>query len=72
LVVTSACVNVKALPQASDAVAVAKTGVAGQLMVVGAGKGAITGAEISCTLMVCDADEELPHKSVAIHVLVTL
>ena len=47
LVVTSADVNVKALPQASDAVATANTGVAGQLIVVGAGSEAITGAVIS-------------------------
>ena len=52
LVVTSANDKVKALPHASDAVAVAKTGVAGQLIVVGAGRGAITGAVISWTLIV--------------------
>jgi hypothetical protein len=45
--VTSANVNVNALPQASVAVATAKTGVAGQFMVVGAGSAAITGAVIS-------------------------
>ena len=46
-VVTSLKVSVKALPQASEAVAVAKAGVAGQLMVEVAGKAAITGAVIS-------------------------
>ena len=72
LVVTSTNVNVKALPHASDAVAAVKIGVAGQLIVVGAGSGAMTGAVISWTVMVCVAVEELPHKSVAVHVLVTL
>ena len=46
-VVISEEVSVKALPQASTAVATANTGVAGQLMVVGAGSAAITGAVIS-------------------------
>ena len=46
-VVTSLNVSVKALPQASEAVAVAKAGTAGQLMVETAGKAAITGAVIS-------------------------
>ena len=72
LVVTSTNVNVKALPHASDAVAAVKIGVAGQLIVVGAGSGAMTGAVISWTVMVCVAVEELPHKSVAVHVLVIL
>ena len=57
---------------ASTAVAVANTGVAGQLIVVVAGNAAITGASTSCTLMVCVAVELLPHASVAVHVLVTL
>jgi hypothetical protein len=47
LVVTSANDKVKALPQASEAVVDAKTGVAGQLIVVGAGNGAMTGAVMS-------------------------
>ena len=47
LVVTSANVNVKALPHASTAVAVANTGAAGQLIVDGAVNVAITGAVIS-------------------------
>ena len=46
-VVTSAKVRVKALPQASVAVATANTGVAGQLIVVGNGNAAITGASTS-------------------------
>ncbi len=47
LVVTSAKVSVNALPHSSVAVAMAKIGVAGQSIVVEAGKGAITGAVIS-------------------------
>ena len=46
-VVTSSDVRVKILPQLSVAVATANTGVAGQLIVVMAGKGSITGAVIS-------------------------
>ena len=46
-VVTSAEVKVKALPHASEAVATANTGVAGQLIVDGAGRAPITGAVIS-------------------------
>ena len=45
--VTSAKVNVKALPHSSDAVATEKTGVAGQLIVDGAGSEAMTGAVMS-------------------------
>ena len=70
--VTSADVKVNALPQASVAVATANTGVAGQLIVVGAGSAAITGAVISWTLIVCDELEILLHASVAVQVLVTL
>ena len=70
--VTSFEVNVKALPHASVAVATAKTGVAGQLIVVGAGNAAMTGAVISWTLIVCEAVEEFPHASFAVQVLVTL
>ena len=65
-------VSVKALPQASVAVATAKTGVAEHSMVVGPGNGAMTGAVTSCTLIVCEAVEEFPHASVAVQVLVTL
>ena len=71
-VVTSFEVIVMALPHASVAVAIAKTGTEGQLIVVGAGKLAITGAAISCTLIVCDRVEIFPHPSVAVHVLVIL
>jgi hypothetical protein len=68
--VTSAEVNV-AEPQASVAVATANTGVAVQSIVEFAGKAAITGAILSCTLIVCEAVDELPHESVAVQVLVT-
>ena len=51
-IVISLEVNVNALPQASMAVATANTGTSGQFMVVGAGSAEITGAVISCTLMV--------------------
>ena len=71
-VVMSAEVSVNALPQPSVAVAVAKLGVAGQLMVDVAGSGSITGAVMSCTLIVCVAVELLPQPSVAVQVLVTL
>ena len=70
--VTSAEVNVNALPQASVAVATAKIGIAGQLIVEDTGRGAITGAVISCTLIVCEAVDTLLQASVAVHVLVTL
>ena len=59
------------LPQASVAVAVAKLGVAGQEIVLGAGNAAITGAVVSVTLIVCDAVDVFPLASVAVHVLVT-
>ena len=70
--VTSTEVNVNALPHSSLAVAIANDGVAGQLIVVGAGSEAITGAVISCTLIVCEAVETLLQASVAVQVLVTL
>ena len=47
LVVTSAKVNVNALPHSSSAVATANTGTSGQFMVDGAGREAITGAVTS-------------------------
>lgn len=72
LVVTSANVRVKALPHSSLAVAVAKDGVAGQLMVTEDGREAMTGAVISCTMMVWAAVEMLLQASVAVHVLVTV
>ena len=46
-VVTSAEVSVNGFPQASVAVATAKTGVVGQFIVEGAGNEAITGANVS-------------------------
>ena len=70
--VTSFDVIVNVLPHASVAIATAKTGVAGQLMVVGAGNAAMIGAVMSCTLIVCDFVELFPHASVAVQVLVTL
>ncbi len=70
-VVTSFDVNVNALPHASVAVATANTGVAGQLIVDVAGNEAMTGAVISCTLIVCDAVDEFPQPSIAVHVLLT-
>ena len=66
LVVTSVDVNVIAPPQASVAVAVAKTGVAGQLIVVGAGNAAITGAVISCTTTIFEHTELQPLASVTV------
>ena len=60
------------LPQASEADATANTGVAGQLIVDGAGRAAMTGAVTSCTLMVCKAVDEFPQASVAVQVRVTL
>ncbi len=51
-VVKSDEVKVNELPQPSEAVATANTGVAGQLMVEGAGKVAITGGVMSSSLMV--------------------
>jgi len=45
--VTSLDVRFTVLPQSSVAVADAKTGTAGQLIVEGAGSAAITGADIS-------------------------
>ena len=61
-----------ALPHASVAVAIANTGKAGQLIVVADGNAAITGAAISCTLIVWDLVELFPHPSVAVQVLFTL
>ena len=61
-----------ALPQSSVAVATANTGVAGQLIVLTAGSGSITGAVISCTLIVWLAVLVLPQASVAVQVRVTL
>src|SRR5688572_31611796 len=60
------------LPHSSLAVATANTGVAGQLIVLGAGSAAITGALLSTTLMIWLAVLLLPHASVAVQVRVTL
>jgi hypothetical protein len=60
---------VKAEPQASVAVATANTGVAGQSIVEFAGSN--HWSRLSCTLIVCEAVDELPHESVAVQVLVT-
>jgi len=53
-------------------VAVANTGVAGQEMVLVAGRAAITGAVVSITLIVWRAVLLLPHASTAVQVRVTL
>jgi hypothetical protein len=47
------------------------SGIAGQAIVEGAGKAAITGAVVSVTVMVCEAVEEFPQMSTAVQVLVT-
>src|SRR6185436_5091919 len=56
---------------ASVALAVAKPGVAGHSIVLGAGSEEITGAVLSSTEIVCDAVDEFPQASVAVQVLVT-
>lgn len=71
-VTTSEYVRVNALPQASVAVAIAKTGVAGHAIVEGAGKEDITGGVVSMTLIVWELVEEFPQTSRAVHVRVTL
>src|SRR5438034_10985798 len=71
-VFTSAKVSVKALPQASVAVATANTGVAGQEMVLGAGRAAITSAAGTVRLIVWLAVLRLLQASVAVQVRVTL
>lgn len=71
-VVTSADVSAKALPHRSVAVATANDGVAGQLIVTGAGNDEITGGVSSITLIVCVAVDTFPHASVAVQSLVTL
>lgn len=71
-VVTSANVSENGLLHASVALAVANTGVAGQLMVDGAGSAAMTGGVLSCTVTVCTADEVLPHTSVAVQIRLTI
>jgi hypothetical protein len=71
-VVASRKVNVTFPPQASVAVGVAKAGTAGQLIVDGAGSGAITGGVVSWTIIDCVAVAKLPQASVAVHVLTTV
>ena len=71
-VVTSLDNNVNALLQPSDADATANVGVAGQVIVVGAGNEAMTGASTSITWMVCAVVDKLPHASIAVQVRVTL
>ena len=71
-VVTSFDVKVNVLPHASIAVATANTGTAGQLIVDIAGSGAITGASVSMTWIVCEAVDAFSQASVAVQVLVTL
>ena len=70
--VTSLKVITGLTSHASLAVGAVKIGVAGQLIVVSEPCPLITGAVMSCTLIVCDAVEELPQSSVAVQVLVTL
>src|SRR5688572_645981 len=70
-VVTSAKVGVTLASQASVAVGVVNTGVAGHSTDDGPGSVDITGAVLSVTLIVCDAVDVLPQSSVAVQVLVT-
>src|SRR2546427_2590034 len=70
-VVTSAKVSVGLGSQASVAVGVAKDGVAGHSMVVGAGSEEMTGAVVSTTWMTWLAVLLLPQWSVAVQVRVT-
>jgi hypothetical protein len=53
----------------SVAVGVSNTGVAGQSIVLTAGKALIVGATVSFTLIVCDTDEAFPQASVKVQVL---
>ena len=59
-------VSVTLVSHVSEAVVVAKTGVAGHWIVLGAGTAAITGGVVSCTETVATAVDELPHASVAV------
>jgi hypothetical protein len=69
-VVTSLKVSAGLGSHRSVAVGVVHDGVASQSIVVAAGSADIAGGVTSCTLMVCVAVDELPHASVAVHVLV--
>ena len=71
-VVTSLKVNETVPSQASVAVGVVNTGRAGHSTELALGNALITGALLSVTLIVWEAIDELPHGSVAVHVLVTL
>ena len=57
--------------QASLAVGVVKTGVAGHVTVLAAGSAPMTGGELSTTVIVCDEVDVLLQTSFAVHVLVT-
>src|SRR5258706_7145646 len=70
-VVTSLDVRVNAL-QLSVAVATAKLGEPAQSSVVAHANEVLTLGVISCTLLLCDAVDELPQASVAVQVRVTL
>src|SRR6185369_8351948 len=59
-------------PQASLAVGVLNTGVAGHSMVSGPPTPLIMGLVVSLTVMVCVQVAELPHRSVALYVRVTV
>ena len=56
---------------ASVAEVEANEGASGHSIVLGAGSEAITGAVLSSTFIICDAVDELPQASVAVHVRVT-
>ena len=71
-VVTSLKVNETVPSHASVAVGVVNIGVAGHSTELAPGNALITGALLSVTLIVWEAIDELPHGSVAVHVLVTL
>src|SRR5437867_6979963 len=70
-VITSANVSVGLGSHASVAVGVAKLGLAGHWIVVGAGSVEITGAVVSTTWITWLAVALLPQSSVAVHVRVT-
>ena len=61
-----------AVPHASVAVGVAKDGVAGQVIVDGAGNALMVGAVLSITVMACEAVAILLQPSLAVNVLVTV
>ena len=69
--VESAKVRVGLASHASLAVGVVKLGLAGHSIVLGPGNVLISGAWVSCTVMLWLAVLELWHASVAVHVRVT-